>query len=88
MPTRILSFQQLCLEADPDYQRDATKPWIYRWSNGRTFYREPNPYPVFPELATIGPLPAMEAGTFATVPYTLENLPNGVTATIEFWTAP
>jgi len=88
MPTRILSFQQLCLEADPDFQRGATRPMQFEFSNGRLFYREPNPYPVFPEMATIGPLPAFESGTQVMVPYTLDNMPNGVTATIEFWSVP
>lgn len=41
-PTRILSWMQLCLEADPNYQRGLTQPWLYEMSNGRLFY-QPNP---------------------------------------------
>lgn len=36
-PTRILSWQQLVQESDPDYQRLLQRPVIYEFSNGRTF---------------------------------------------------
>jgi hypothetical protein len=35
---RILSWQQLVLEADPNWQRDNLQPWIYEFSNRRLFY--------------------------------------------------
>ena len=38
VPTRILSWQQTVLEADPGYQRLSLQPWCYEFSNGRKFY--------------------------------------------------
>lgn len=35
---RVLSWQQLVLEADPNWQRDNLQPWIYEFSNRRLFY--------------------------------------------------
>lgn len=43
-PTRILSWQQLVLEADPDYQRLNQRPVVYQFSNGRTFVERPDIY--------------------------------------------
>ena len=37
VPTRILSWQQQVLEADPNWQRLALQPWVYEFSNGRLF---------------------------------------------------
>lgn len=37
-PGRIISFQQLCVEADPDYWDDLRQPVQYEFSNGRDFY--------------------------------------------------
>ena len=37
-PTRLISWLQLCLEADPDFERKRLKPWVYEMSNGRLFY--------------------------------------------------
>jgi len=37
-PTRILSYAQLVLEADPDWQKDAMRPYLYEFSNRRRFY--------------------------------------------------
>lgn len=36
-PTRILSWQQLVLEADPDWRRLSLQPWVFDFSNGRLF---------------------------------------------------
>jgi hypothetical protein len=36
-PTRILSWEQMCLEADPDFRRLSLRPWVYEFSNGRLF---------------------------------------------------
>lgn len=36
-PTRILSWLQMCLEADPSFQRLSLRPWVYEMSNGRLF---------------------------------------------------
>jgi hypothetical protein len=83
MATRLISFRQLVLEADPDWQRGASKPMAYEFSNGRLFYREPNPYPVLVESATIGAVPPMTAGQAAAVPYTAQYVEGG---TIELWT--
>lgn len=38
-PTRILSWQQLVLEADPLWQRENIQPWIYEFSNRRRFWQ-------------------------------------------------
>lgn len=38
MPTRILSWEQLCLNADPDFTVNRDHPWVYEMSNGRLFY--------------------------------------------------
>ena len=43
-PTRILSYQQLVLEADPDWNRLKQRPWIYQFSNGRRFLGRPDIY--------------------------------------------
>ena len=42
MPTRILSFAQLCNEQDPNLHTGALRPWVYQFSNNRRFY-ERNP---------------------------------------------
>jgi hypothetical protein len=44
MATRILSFLQLCIEADPDFRALSNRPVAYRFSSGRTFYQ---PMPVY-----------------------------------------
>lgn len=44
MPTRILSFAQLVLEADPGFRRASNQPWGYEFSNGRRFY---DPVPLY-----------------------------------------
>lgn len=36
-PTRILSWEQMCFEADPDFRRLSLRPWVYEFSNGRRF---------------------------------------------------
>lgn len=36
-PTRILSWLQMCLEADPSFRRLSLRPWTYEFSNGRLF---------------------------------------------------
>lgn len=41
-PTRILSWEQMCIEADPDFLRLSLRPWVYEFSNGRLFI-EANP---------------------------------------------
>ena len=43
-PTRIISYQQLVLEADPDWQRLKQRPWIYQFSTGRRFLGRPDIY--------------------------------------------
>jgi hypothetical protein len=44
MPTRIISWQQLVLEADPDWQRQKSRPPTYRFSNNRQFYWSADSY--------------------------------------------
>lgn len=85
MSTRILSFEQLCLEADPDMVRKSRTPWIYEFSNGRLFNRSPNPYPVIVESASFGTLPTFEVGETSQVPYMAENVIGG---TMELFTVP
>lgn len=43
-PTRLISWQQLVLDADPDWYPRYQRPWIYEWSNGRRHYQS-LPYP-------------------------------------------
>lgn len=43
-PTRILSWQQLVQDADPDWQKLNLRPVIYKFSNGRKFVKDPNVY--------------------------------------------
>lgn len=43
-PTRILSWSQQVLEADPNWNRGMYRPWTYEFSNGRRFVRDPNVY--------------------------------------------
>lgn len=47
-PTRILSWQQMVQEADPNWTRLLAQPVIYEFSNGRAFIQ---PVPAY------GPLP-------------------------------
>jgi len=35
--TRILSWTQLVLEADPNFRRQSLQPWVFQFSNGRLF---------------------------------------------------
>ena len=50
MASRTLSFQQWVLDADPFWQRDRTRPWVYEFSNGRLFYLNPNVYAPTPTI--------------------------------------
>ena len=50
---RILSWQQLVLEADPDWQRSNLQPWIYSFSNTRLFYRQIPAYGTPPDSGLI-----------------------------------
>lgn len=43
-PTRLISFLQEVRSADPNFQQGLIRPWIYQFSNGRLFYRDPNVY--------------------------------------------
>lgn len=36
-PTRILSWQQIVLENDPNFRRQSLQPVVYEFSNGRLF---------------------------------------------------
>lgn len=36
-PTRILSWQQMVIEADPNWSREYRQPIVYEFSNGRVF---------------------------------------------------
>lgn len=36
-PTRILSWNQVVREADPNFTRLSLQPWVYEYSNGRLF---------------------------------------------------
>lgn len=37
-PTRLISWQQVVVETDPNYWQAKTRPWNYEFSNGRRFY--------------------------------------------------
>jgi hypothetical protein len=43
-PTRIISWQQLVQDADPDWNRLKQRPWIYEFSTGRRFLTRPDVY--------------------------------------------
>jgi hypothetical protein len=43
-PTRILNWQQLCVEADPFFYVDQTRPWWFEFSNRRRFLQIFAPY--------------------------------------------
>lgn len=43
-PTRILSWQQQVVNADPRWQYGLYHPWTYQFSNGRRFQWDPNVY--------------------------------------------
>jgi hypothetical protein len=36
-PTRLLSWRQLVIEADPQWLRESLQPWVFEFSNGRLF---------------------------------------------------
>jgi len=42
--SRTLSWEQMVLEADPDYQRLNQRPVAYIFSNGRVFVARPDIY--------------------------------------------
>lgn len=43
-PTRILSWAQMCIEADPYFYVDQTRPWWFEFSNRRRFLQTFAPY--------------------------------------------
>jgi len=43
-PTRILSFQQIVLEADPNWRALSLQPVAYEFTNGRLFVQPVDPY--------------------------------------------
>jgi hypothetical protein len=49
MPTRILSWQQLVLENDPDWVRLSLNPRVWEFSNGRTFVDPASVYAPLPD---------------------------------------
>jgi hypothetical protein len=38
--TRQISWQQLCVQADPEFYQNSIRPWIYDFSNGRLYYQQ------------------------------------------------
>ena len=57
-PTRILSWQQQVLEADPSWSRLYYRPINYEFSNGREFQRPAPPLYSIPEpVVWDGPIP-------------------------------
>lgn len=43
-PTKIISWQQEVLYADPQWHQGYTRPIVYEFSNGKTFQWDPNVY--------------------------------------------
>lgn len=43
-PTTIISFRQLVLEADPNWEKESLRPVVYEFSNGRKFVDDPYVY--------------------------------------------
>lgn len=56
-PTRIISWQQVVIENDPNWQRNYTRPMNYEFSNGRLFYQFPPIYGLPVPAVWDGPLP-------------------------------
>jgi hypothetical protein len=58
-PTRILSWQQAVIEADPNWSRLNQRPTEYVFSNGRQFQRVPasSLYTLPQPIAWDGPVP-------------------------------
>lgn len=56
MPTRILSWQQLVLENDPDWVRRSLNPAVWEFSNGRIFVDPAQVYAPLPDsgLTNVG----------------------------------
>lgn len=50
MSSRILSWEQLVREADPDHSRLSLRPWVYEFSNGRRFL---DPLPLYGRPASV-----------------------------------
>lgn len=50
--TRILSFRQMVLEADPNWLRQSLQPWAYQYSNNRLFI-DPSPLYSFGSFGTL-----------------------------------
>lgn len=53
MPTRILSWQQLVLENDPDWIRQSLNPVVWEFSNGRRFVDPAQVYAPLPSTGLI-----------------------------------
>lgn len=69
--TRIMSWYQLVLEADPGFERARRQPWIYSFSNGRLFYSPVDPYAPLPSSGLWddgGVLALFETGIYPTSP--------------------
>lgn len=49
MPTRLISWQQLVLENDPDWVRGSLNPLVWEFSNGRLFSDPPQVYAPLPD---------------------------------------
>lgn len=43
-PTRIISWAQRVMEADPNWNTGMFRPWWYEFSNARRFLWDPNIY--------------------------------------------
>jgi len=53
MPTRIISWQQLVLENDPDWVRQSLNPVVWEFSNGRRFVDPAQVYAPLPDSGLI-----------------------------------
>jgi len=56
-PTRIVSWQQAVIEADPNWSRLNQRPINYIYSNGRQFERPAPPLYGIPCFSWDGPIP-------------------------------
>lgn len=52
----VRSWSQLVRNADPDFDRESRRPWVYEFSNGRRFLDKPNPYRPYYLLTDAGEL--------------------------------
>lgn len=44
MAEKTISWLDLVRKADPEWEKERLRPWVYEFSNGRRFEDKPDPY--------------------------------------------